>query len=492
MADVWSDNVSDVLPIADESMQSSFVARKGMKAMLGDFENSGMDQEETYTSISSTTSSSDAMLDAQIELAQARKAEASANADLARLKVAKAAKKASSTSSGQSNERSRSARFDQQVFTPPKGRVDHNVQDRSPVLFSAMHQLSEAMPRITEPCDDLERDLSAFMEESVNGKGISTANPSLLPRPPTGVEVSEVKPEIKVPTLELNAEVLKEFARRQEESENRIRTEALEFQQRVLREAEEQVLRLQSALSAEAEGNFVNAANAEQRLAYVEQFASERIAAAEGIIISEAAERRAVTERAEKVMRDANTIVLNAQERQMVVEAEAFQYAERVKAEANQEVQNAHQAVHVQSLNAMVSRQEDQKRIEAYIQGVESGKQEFKAHVEREVSEQHKCEINELKHQANELHQREIDALTRKASAEFFDQEENANARIRALEADRQRWHEEASLREASRDAEFEQMKRKQDDLMRMLIEERTRAATPIVLSPSPREERQT
>ena len=188
MADVWSDNVSDVLPIADESMQSSFIAHKGMKTMLGDFGNSGMDQEETYTSISSTTSSSDAMLDAQIEFAQARRAEASANAELARLKVAKAAKKASSTSSGQSNERSRSARFDQQVFTPPKGRVDHIVQDRSPVLFSAMRQFTEAMPRIMEPCDDLERDLSAFMEESVNGKRISTATPSLLPRPPTGVE----------------------------------------------------------------------------------------------------------------------------------------------------------------------------------------------------------------------------------------------------------------------------------------------------------------
>ena len=177
MADAWSDNVSDVLPIADESMQSSFIAHKGMKTMLGSFDNSGMDQEETYTSISSTTSSSDAMLDAQIEFAQARKAEAAANAELARLKVAKAAKKASSTSSGQSNERSRSARFDQQVFTPPKGRVDHIVQDRSPVLFSALHQFSEARPHKMETSGDLEKDLSAFMEESMNGKGVSTATP---------------------------------------------------------------------------------------------------------------------------------------------------------------------------------------------------------------------------------------------------------------------------------------------------------------------------
>ena len=80
-------------------------------------------------------------------------------------------------------------------------------------------------------------------------------------------------------------------------------------------------------------------------------------------------------------MHDANTIVHNAQERQLVVEAEAFQFADRVKAEANQEIQNAHQAAHAHSLSAMVSRQEDQKGMEAYIQGVESGKQEFKAHV---------------------------------------------------------------------------------------------------------------
>ena len=140
--------------------------------MLGDFDNSGMDQEETYTSISSTTSSSDAMLDAQLEFAKARKAEAFADAEIARLKVAKAAKKASNTSSGQSNDRSRSKRFDQQVFTPPKGRVDHFVQDHSPVLFSALHQFTEAKPHMMESSGDLERDLSQFMEESVNGKGI--------------------------------------------------------------------------------------------------------------------------------------------------------------------------------------------------------------------------------------------------------------------------------------------------------------------------------
>ena len=60
MTEAWSDDVSDVLPvIGDDSLESSFLAHKGMKAMHGNFDNSGMDEEETYTSISSTTSSSD-------------------------------------------------------------------------------------------------------------------------------------------------------------------------------------------------------------------------------------------------------------------------------------------------------------------------------------------------------------------------------------------------------------------------------------------------
>ena len=66
--------------------------------------------------------------------------------------------------------------------------------------------------------------------------------------------------------------------------------------------------------------------------------------------------------------------------------------------------------------------------------------------------------------------------------------QENANAQMRSLEADRKRWQEDAALREASRNEEFEKMRRKQEDLVKMLIEERNRAAAPIVLSPSPRD----
>ena len=111
MDDGWSE--SDVLPsVQDESLISSFAEQRGMKAVFG-HDSSGMDNEDSYTSISSTTSGTDAMLDARIELAEARKAKADAEAELAMLKVAKAAKKAASTSSIHSNDRSRSERFEQ-------------------------------------------------------------------------------------------------------------------------------------------------------------------------------------------------------------------------------------------------------------------------------------------------------------------------------------------------------------------------------------------
>ena len=47
MTEAWSDDVSDVLPvIGDDSLESSFLAHKGMKAMQRNFDNSGMDEEE--------------------------------------------------------------------------------------------------------------------------------------------------------------------------------------------------------------------------------------------------------------------------------------------------------------------------------------------------------------------------------------------------------------------------------------------------------------
>ena len=87
-----------------------------------------------------------------------------------------------------------------------------------------------------------------------------------------------------VPPLGLSENALKEIARNQEIRDKRVKEEALEFQQQVSREAETQVLRLQTALSAEAADNFAHVANAQQRLASVEQMASFKLAQAEEII----------------------------------------------------------------------------------------------------------------------------------------------------------------------------------------------------------------
>ena len=196
MADVWSDDVSDVLPIQDDSLESSFMTHKGMQAMQGSCDVSGNGIEETYTCISSTTSSTDRMLDAQIELARARKAEARADAQIAQLKVAKAVNKAASASSARSNERSRSGRFEQHVFTPPQGRADPIIQDDiSEIHVSAPLQKivvpfmvpAECVQSMEESSGNLEEDLSNKMGESIE-KGTTLGVPSLLPRPPAKVE----------------------------------------------------------------------------------------------------------------------------------------------------------------------------------------------------------------------------------------------------------------------------------------------------------------
>ena len=165
----WSGE-SDILPVVND--ESSIIERRGMKAVFGN-NTSGMDNDDTYTSLSSTTSSSDAMLDARIELAEARKAEATAKAELALLKVAKAAKKAGSTSSIQSNNRSRSERFEQRIlFTPPKGRVDFVIQGGSPEIHSNAIQ-QQSLPLVGFPAMD-----SAALHYNQDSTRRATAQPS--------------------------------------------------------------------------------------------------------------------------------------------------------------------------------------------------------------------------------------------------------------------------------------------------------------------------
>ena len=100
--DKWSMDESEILPIMDESILS-FVEHRVLKAT--GIDDSGHDREDSYTSISSSTSCTDAMADSQLELANARLMQANALADIARLKVAKAAKQAVSASSGRSSSR---------------------------------------------------------------------------------------------------------------------------------------------------------------------------------------------------------------------------------------------------------------------------------------------------------------------------------------------------------------------------------------------------
>ena len=182
--------------------------------------------------------------------------------------------------------------------------------------------------------------------------------------------------------------------------------------QKKLADAEINVRRLSAALQGEAEDRHATAVDAQQRLAYVETLAYQELAKAQEIIASGAVERHALAERAEQAVCDARLVAQNAEQRHRIAEAEAYQSNEWLKAEASNEVQNV---IHVQSLKAAAAKRDDRVEIEAYVQGVETGKQEFKATIERELHERHQREIHELKSMANDTHLREVESLRRKA-----------------------------------------------------------------------------
>ena len=170
----WSKDESEILPILDESI-SSFVEHRVLKATGTN--DSGHDREDSYTSISSSTSCTDAMVDSQLELANARLMQANALADIARLKVAKAANKAASASNGRS-----------------RSRLEGNK---------------------TRGGDSFERDLSMIMGEDFCTRvpGATRKVPTLLIPPPEGAS-SSFQNQVQspfVPSLELNAEILKIF-----------------------------------------------------------------------------------------------------------------------------------------------------------------------------------------------------------------------------------------------------------------------------------------
>ena len=173
--DKWSMDESEILPVLDQNI-SSFVEHRVLKA-TGTSDSEHDRKEDSYTSISSSTSCTDAMVDSQLELANARLMQANALADIARLKVAKAANKAASASSGRS-----------------RSRLEGNKARGG---------------------DSFERDLSMIIGEDYPAgvPGATRKVPALLIPPPEGTS-SSYQNQVQspfVPSLELNAEILKIF-----------------------------------------------------------------------------------------------------------------------------------------------------------------------------------------------------------------------------------------------------------------------------------------
>ena len=154
--DRWSLDESEILPLGDESI-SSFVEHRVLKATGTD--DSVHDREDTYTSISSSTSYTDAMMDSQLELASARLMQTNALADIARLKVAKAANKAASASSGRSRSRLEGIKpITFHVEPNPRDRGSHNA------VINDMQTDDLEITGEVKGRDSFERDLSMGMD----------------------------------------------------------------------------------------------------------------------------------------------------------------------------------------------------------------------------------------------------------------------------------------------------------------------------------------
>jgi len=210
--DKWSMDESEILPIMDENI-SSFVEHRVLKAT--GIDDSGHDREDSYTSLSSSTSCTDAMADSQLELANARLMQANALADIARLKVAKAARQAVSASSGRSRSRL-------EGIKPITFDVEPNPRDRGS-LNAVINDMQTDNLEITGEVrggDSFERDLSMVMDADLPpyGPEVPPKVPNLLIPPPEGASSSNQKQVQSqfVPPLELNAEVLRNFAQKHE------------------------------------------------------------------------------------------------------------------------------------------------------------------------------------------------------------------------------------------------------------------------------------
>jgi hypothetical protein len=282
VVDRWSMDESSIHALGDDSI-SSFVEHRVHKAVVGTNNDFSHDRDDTYTSISSTTSGTDAMAESQLELAQARLLQANALADIARLKVAMAAKKAASASS----DRSRSRLEGKKPITFVTDQSPRRALTPIAVINDMQEEDCDLTGHIQER-DTFENDLTRIMDEGapVFGPEVAFEKPTLLPSPPRGASEERQKPFVPPPGL--NAEVLREFTQKQEDHERFVYQKANEHQQKVIQEAEQQVLRLQYALRVETEGHFANAeyiaAEAENKVFHVEQLANAKIVHAEEFV----------------------------------------------------------------------------------------------------------------------------------------------------------------------------------------------------------------
>jgi hypothetical protein len=306
--------------------------------------------------------------------------------------------------------------------------------------------------------------------------------PNLLIPPPEGASSTNqnrVQNQF-VPPLGLNAEVLRNFAQKQEERERFIFEKAKEEQQKTLHEAEQQVLRLQFALRVEAEGHYAQANDlataAEIKLAHVEQFASQQIGLAEEYFTSEAAERNALAERANVAIQFANSEANAAQVKLLEAEADRVRYRDTIHAEALAEVQRVKDVATMREVEAQQARQREEQNnvagFNAYTQEFENQRLADRKLLERTLLDKEQAFQEEKQRLAQE--------------AQIILQQLQFTASLQAEEAklERQRLIDEAALRATSQDLEMRKMKAKTDELMTMLRDLQNRATPPVQLSP--------
>ena len=301
-----SPNESEI-PMGEDSI-SSLPNNQAYNVLVGMSASKNTDND-TFTCFSSTTSGSDAMLDAQVELANARLAQATAQAELAALKVAKAAKKAPSGTSSKSyvprSDRSRS-RYDV---------LPNDVASDDAEQWKALSRLMEQpLSPITPLCHTARADGTGHRSDAVAQSGEQFARD------------------------QLSENLLHRFNSEYEEQVKLTNAHLFEEHANAIKLAEYNVLQLQSALRAEAGEHMANASNvarlaehqvaltrleAEQYAEQVNQAAQQMNDAARAELLRESVERQECAERARIAAEMARHEAAMANQRQAATEDRA-------------------------------------------------------------------------------------------------------------------------------------------------------------------------